>query len=107
MLKIITALLLLLISLNANEIKTFKDKELAKNSYPQKDLDCITISDWLLFGGNYAMTKEALLRSTFYNRITKSLSKSVGYLQGVERVQMDSNSTIKEFNKRLNLHRYL
>ncbi len=76
-------------------------------SYPEKDLDCITISAWLLFSGKYAITKEALLRSTFYNRITKSLSKSVGYLQGVERVQMDFNFTIKEFNKRLNVHRYL
>lgn len=68
-------------------------------SYPEQDLDCITISAWLLFSGKYAMTKEALLRSTYYNRITKSLSKSVGYLQGVERVQMDFKDLLKKYKE--------
>lgn len=31
--------------LNANEIKTFKDKEIAKNSYPQKEICVANVAD--------------------------------------------------------------
>lgn len=66
-------------------------------SYLEKDLDCITISSWLLFSGNYATTKEKLLQSTYYNGIPKTLSTTKGYLQGVERVSMDFREVLAKY----------
>ncbi len=66
-------------------------------SYPAKDLDCITISAWLAFSGNYATTKEQLLRLNFYNKPPKALNDSKGYLQGVERVSMDFKDLLDKY----------
>ena len=50
-------------------------------------LDCVTLSAYLLFGGNYTKTKEDLLTAkSYYNRIPKSQINAKGYLEGVERV---------------------
>ena len=41
----IAVIMLFSVLLNANEIKTFKDKEIAKNSYPQKEICVANVAD--------------------------------------------------------------
>lgn len=65
--------------------------------YPEKVLDCTTLSTWLIFGGNYLKTKEKLLQGNYYNRIITTKLEKEGYLQGVERESMDFKELLEKY----------
>ena len=53
-------------------------------------IDCITISTYLLFSGNYATKYQELAKRNFYNAIRSTpINNNKGYLAGVERTQAD------------------
>lgn len=59
--------------------------------------DCIQLSSWLCFSGNYLENKAAFLKQKcFYQRLSFSKLNAKGYLKGVERVQMDYKELIKK-----------
>lgn len=52
-------------------------------------IDWITLSSSLLFSAKYITNFDELLKQTLYNNIKQSNYNAEGYLDGVERVQMD------------------
>lgn len=52
-------------------------------------VDYITLSSNLLFSAKYITDFQSLTKETFYNNLKLSPYNAEGYLQGVERVQMD------------------
>ena len=71
--------------------------------FDESELDCIQMSQWLCFSGNYFEDKATFLRRTSaikYNRLPQSPINTRGYLQnGVERVQKDYRELIAEFGE--------
>lgn len=66
-------------------------------------VDWITISISLLFSAKYITDFEGLLKETLYNNIKFSDYDSEGYLQGVERVQMDYKVLFEKFKNTENV----
>lgn len=67
--------------------------------YSEEELDCITLSTYFLFSGNYAKSKDELIAKVKYNRIAFNPLNAKGYLDGVERVQMDGIDLLKSIEK--------
>lgn len=61
-------------------------------------LDCIQLSSWLLFSGNYTQTPADFIKQTHYSRIPAQPLCADGYLDGVERVQKDYRELLAEFD---------
>lgn len=66
-----------------------KEKILERIKQEQGFVDYITISSSVLFSAKYMTDFESLSKETFYNNVKLSNYNADGYLQGVERVQMD------------------
>lgn len=69
------------------------------SEYSEEELDCITLSTYFLFSGNYAKSKDELIAKVKYNRISFNPLNAKGYLDGVERVQMDALDLLKSIEK--------
>lgn len=91
------------------EVVNFKDKQgLLSEVEKEKirdildeydELDCITLSTYFLFCGNYIKDKETLKRKIKYKRLSLSPLRKEGYLEGVERVSMDFEKLILSIPK--------
>lgn len=60
-------------------------------------VDWITISSSILFSAKYITSLDELHKQTLYNNIKQSDYNADGYLQGVERVQMDYKALFEQF----------
>lgn len=69
------------------------------SEYSEEELDCIALSAYFLFSGNYAKSKDELIAKVKYNRISSNPLNAKGYLEGVERVQMDGIDLLKSIEK--------
>ena len=75
--------------------------------FDESELDCIQLSNYLCFSGQYKDCKAELLRDDVkviqYNRLPQSPINTRGYLQnGVERVQKDYRELIAEWGENPN-----
>lgn len=59
--------------------------------------DHITLSSWLLFGGNYAQDMDDLFSRGWYCRVNQTPLSKENYLQGVDRVQRDFRELIVKY----------
>ena len=66
-------------------------------SLDEKDIDCIQLSSYLCFSGNYYKNLKNLIPSIKYSRISHQPIVTTGYLAGVERVQKDYKELLEEF----------
>lgn len=67
--------------------------ELLKNS---EYVDYITLSSYLLFGGNYVHSMDELEKQRFYSNTSKSPINADGYLEGVETVHKCFTELMKD-----------
>lgn len=59
-------------------------------------MDLTTLSSYLCFAGNYAITKEQLFNNIKYHRIPAKPLNAKGYLRGVMRVSKDFKQLLEE-----------
>ena len=61
--------------------------------------DWITISSWLCFSMNYALSFDELIKQTFYNSVRKTDYNADGYLHGVDIVHKDYQDLFGEYKE--------
>ena len=66
-------------------------------SLDEKDIDCIQLSSYLCFSGNYYKDLKKLIPNIKYDHLSRSPIVTTGYLAGVERVQKDYKELLDEF----------
>lgn len=80
-----------------------RERILERLSQEKGFVDWITISSSLLFSAKYITDFEGLTKQTLYNNFKQSDYDAQGYLQGVERVQVDYRDLFAEFSKMPNV----
>lgn len=65
--------------------------------YGEDKIDFITFSTYFLFCGNYAHNFEEFQKEVFYNRFSAKELNAQGYLEGVEREQMDFRELLAKY----------
>lgn len=94
-------------------LKDYPDRERIDNTHRERILerlraetdfvDWITISSSLLFSAKYITDFEGLTKQTLYNNIKQNNYDAEGYLQGVERVQMDYKDLFEQYKNEENV----
>lgn len=59
--------------------------------------DWITLSSWLLFSGNYALSFEKLINQTWYFSVPEKPLNADGYLKGCERISSDFKHVLTDY----------
>lgn len=82
---------------NKRITEDIRERILKRLSKEKGFVDWITLSSSLLFSAKYITSFDELNKQTLYNNIKQSDYSADGYLQGVERVQMDYKDLFKQF----------
>lgn len=70
--------------INKNKIEPDTKHKILEYLYSLVDVDCETISSWILFSGNISHDLHELEGKTLYNRIPRAPLSGDGYLTGVD-----------------------
>lgn len=76
---------------------TYREKILQRIKDEKGFVDCITLSSSLLFSMKYVTEKEGFEKETFYNNVKQSDYYTIGYLDGVQRVNKDYRDLFEQY----------